>query len=103
MSKNENQKKFKDTFNYESIDEGYLLGKDIELETFKLNKVETARYIKFRENHYECLFDKDGNSNFGCSGGGIIIIFEPTGLGNFVKCKCLGCNSSASITDIDSI
>ena len=103
MSDNEDRKKFKDTFNYESIDEGYLLDKDIELETFKLNKVETARYLKFRENHHECLFDKEGHSNFGCSGGGIILTFEPTGLGNFVECKCLWCNSSANITDYDSI
>ena len=46
MSDNEDRKKFKDTFNYESIDEGYLLDKDIELETFKLNKVETCTLFK---------------------------------------------------------
>ena len=103
MTDNKEPKKFKDDFNYESIDAEYVQSKKIKNETFEFNKVETARYLKFRENHHNCLFDeKTHESKFGASGGGISIIIEPTGIGNCILCKCQGCNYSVNITDFDS-
>ena len=102
MTENKEPKQFKDTFNYESIDEDSIQGKNIEEEIFRLTKVETARYFKFRTNHRNCLFDENGHSRFGCSGGGITITIEPTGIGDCIEVKCAKCNKIANITDFDS-
>ena len=92
----------KDSFNYEKIDGSSIA--DGETKKFELNKVETARYKKFLQNHCECMFDKETKENkFGAIGGHLSISFLHTGVGDFVRCHCAGCKKYADITDYDSI
>ena len=65
MDENKDIPKKKDTFNYESINEDTINNEKIKEESFILDKVETLRYQKFRENHAECLYDKNGKNKFG--------------------------------------
>ena len=97
----ENKEKRKDKFDYESINEDSINKDNIENETFTLDKIETARFIKFRQNHRACQKDANGNNKFGAAGGGIQISFERTGIGVIVLCECLGCNQYANITNFD--
>ena len=69
---------------------------------FELDKIETARYKTFWNEHRQCRIDKNGKPRFGGIGGGMSIKFTPTGLGNLVECHCEGCNKTEDITNIDS-
>ena len=71
--------------------------------TFKLDKVETARYQKFIQNHRNCQFDENNRSKFGAIGGGFSVTFKLSGEGNIIVCKCEGCNESANITNFDKL
>ena len=102
MTEKKNSEKKIDNFDYESINEDSIANENIEEKSFKMNKVETARFYKFKENHHKCLFDESGHSKFGCSGGGLYVSFENTGLGSIVICNCSGCKASVNITDFDS-
>ena len=93
----------KDPFDYEKITEEDT--NDIEnfekhYEThckygYKLSRVEYARFLKFCENH------RHEGVNRGAIGGGTVVSFMGTGLGNVVHCKCSICGETADITDFD--
>ena len=102
MDENKDIPKKKDTFNYESINEDTINNEKIKEESFILDKVETLRYQKFRENHGECLYGKNGKNKFGAIGGHTSISFTPTGLGKTIICECHGCKTSIDITNYDS-
>ena len=93
--------KKKDEFDYNSINEDSIQNENIENLSFTLNKVETVRYNKFKENHYSCSHTKEGMNKFRCHGGGLIVKIETTGIGDIVICICRGCNKQVDITDYD--
>ena len=102
MAENKNIPKRKDIFNYESINEDFIKNEKIEEESFTLNKVETLRYQKFKENHDKCQFGNNGENKFGAIEGHMSISFRPTGIGDIIICSCKGCKTSINITDYDS-
>ena len=101
MNQSKNEEKKIDNFDYDTITEDSIANKDINEKEYKMNKVETARYNKFLEIHNKCLKDENGENKFGAIGGGISILFETTGIGDVVVCKCGGCNKKVNITDYD--
>ena len=96
-------KKEKDPFDYESItEENAEEFKDFEKRYesmekygYRLTKTEYARYLKFCENH------SHEEVNRGAIGGGTVVSFMGTGLGNVVHCTCTLCSQTADITDFD--
>ena len=68
--------------------------------TFTMNAVEKMRYDAFCKAHRDCLRNPDtGRSRFGTNGGGIVVSFMGTGLGDIIHVKCEGCGHYADITD----
>lgn len=61
-----------------------------------MSPLEYARYLQFCEDHKHPDIDR------GAIGGGLIISYMPTGLGDIVKVKCDLCGAEADITDINS-
>lgn len=66
---------------------------------FTLSKVEYLRYKQFVEDHRKCRVRPDGTHRYGAIGGGLVVSFMGTGLGNIIKCKCETCGKSVDITD----
>ena len=68
--------------------------------TFTMNAVEKMRYEAFCKAHRDCVRDpKTGRSHFGTIGGGIVVSFMGTGLGDCISVKCERCGHHADITD----
>ena len=86
-----------------SNDKDPIKNEKIELKTFKLDKVESARFQKFTKNHIKCQLDENNYNKFGAIGGGFSITFSLSDKGNIIVCKCAGCNESANITNVDNL
>lgn len=64
--------------------------------SFKMSPLEYLRYTEFIHDHRNCC------ENTGAIGGGIVVSFMGTGLGNIVHAKCECCGLEVDLTDNDS-
>lgn len=63
--------------------------------SFKMSPLEYLRYKEFCKDHRDCC------KNTGAIGGGIVVSFMGTGLGNIVHAKCECCGLEVDLTDND--
>lgn len=64
--------------------------------SFKMSPLEYLRYKEFCKDHKDCC------KNTGAIGGGIVVSFMGTGIGNIVHAKCECCGLEVDLTDNES-